>query len=115
MVLLNANVMGIDQGSVMLFSDWESGGAMWTGQGPRTVLRAVEFNGRFRRPPAVKVLIGMWDIDKSTNQRADITAEAVTDTGFRIAFHTWGDTRIARVRAEWFAIGEMLGDDLWDV
>jgi hypothetical protein len=30
-------------------------------------------------------------------------------------FRTWGDTRIARVRIAWMAIGELSEGDDWDV
>ena len=39
------------------------------------------------------------------NQRADSRADGITASGFDIVFHTWGDTRVARIRAEWLAIG----------
>jgi hypothetical protein len=32
-----------------------------------------------------------------------------------IVFRTWGDTRVARVRADWLAIGEVRGEDDWQV
>ncbi len=51
------------------------------------------------------VSISMWDLDQKTNSRADITAEKITRTGFHLVFRTWGDTRVARIRADWMAIG----------
>ena len=42
-------------------------------------------------------------------------AEAVTATGFEIVFRTWGDTRVARIRADWTALGAVLGEDEWEV
>ena len=47
--------------------------------------------------------------------RADISAAKVTPEGFVIVFRTWGDTRVARVRADWLAIGEAIGDDDWEI
>jgi hypothetical protein len=32
-----------------------------------------------------------------------------------MVFQTWGDTKVARVRIAWMAIGELSDDDLWDV
>jgi hypothetical protein len=32
-----------------------------------------------------------------------------------MVFRTWGDTRVARVRADWMAIGEQRSDEDWDV
>ncbi len=54
-------------------------------------------------------------MDQKTNQRADISAEAITAEGFSIVFRTWGDTRVARVRADWLAIGPMQDDEGWDL
>jgi hypothetical protein len=45
----------------------------------------------------------------------DISADLVTAEGFEIVFRTWGDTRIARVRADWLAIGALPNDDDWEV
>lgn len=112
---LTSHVTGIDRGSMVLFSDFQDGGAMWTGQGPRELRRAVTFSEPFLAPPVVQVTLSMWDMDQKSNQRADISADAVTETGFDIVFRTWGDTRVARVRADWLAIGEVRGDDDWEV
>ena len=89
---------------------------MWTGDGPRVASHTVRFAERFIDPPAVHVSINMWDIGTGHNARADITAEDVTIEGFRIVFRTWGDTKVARVRAEWMAIGAVRhGDDFVDI
>jgi len=88
---------------------------MWVGQGPREISTTVLFKGVFLRRPTVSVGIDMWDMDQETNMRADISAAKVTREGFQIVFKTWGDTRIARVRANWLAIGEIKSDDDWDV
>ena len=56
-------------------------------------------------PPVVHLGVGMWDLDSDRNQRGDLQVENVTLTGFDILFRTWGDTRIARMRVEWMAIG----------
>ena len=107
--------VGIDQGSKVLFSDFADGGAMWTGQGPRESRAAVTFPKPFHAPPAVIVGISLMDLDHSTNMRTAIMAETVTAAGFDIVFRTWGDTRIARVRAEWTAVGSVRDEDDWDV
>lgn len=112
---LSRHLIGVDQGSIVMFSDFQHGGAMWTGSGPRELRQLVEFAERFVLPPVVHVSISMWDMDKKSNQRADISADMVTEEGFALVFRTWGDTRVARVRADWMAIGELRGDDDWDV
>ncbi len=109
------HLMGVDQGSIILFSDYQDGGAMWTGNGPRELRRLVEFKQPFLTDPVVQVTLSMWDMDQKTNQRADISAEMVNPEGFIIVFRTWGDTRVARVRADWLAIGEVRGVDDWQI
>lgn len=103
--------LAVERGARLLFSDHQDNGPMWTGQGARTSRVAVRFSAAYRRPPIVHVSIGMWDISGSENQRADITAENVTEDGFEIVFRTWGDTRVARIRAEWLSIGQMANED----
>ncbi|HQY42845.1 MAG TPA: H-type lectin domain-containing protein [Paracoccaceae bacterium] len=110
-----SHLLGVDQGSLVLFSDFKDGGAMWTGEGPRELRRVVEFDEPFLSDPVVQVSLSMWDMDQKTNQRADIAAEMVNREGFVIVFRTWGDTRVARVRADWLALGEVRGEDDWDV
>ena len=112
---LRSNLIGIDQGSCVLFSDFEVGGEMWTGKGAREKRKTVLFNGIFRNPPSVQVTVDMWDMDRETNLRADISAAHITSEGFEIVFKTWGDTRVARIRANWVAIGEMKSEDDWDI
>lgn len=107
--------IGIEQGSTILFSDYAHDGAMWTGAGPREVRQVQEFKESFASPPLVTVGVSMWDIAHQTNSRADISAENVTAKGFEIVFRTWADTRIARIRADWMAIGQARDEDDWDV
>ncbi len=112
---LNGGRIGIDQGRELLFSDFEDGGEMWTGKGPRSKRIDVRFSEPFSRPPSVHVAMNMLDLDSETNPRADLSAENITEHGFTLVFQTWADTRVARVRADWLAIGELPDDDLWDV
>lgn len=112
---IRPHMLGVDRGSKVLFSDFEHDGEMWTGSGPRKLRSAILFSEPFLMPPTVTVSMSMWDIAGESNQRADILAENVTEKGFDILFRTWGDTRVARVRADWLAIGEAPDDDQWDV
>jgi H-type lectin domain len=107
--------MGIDQGSRVLFSDFKHDGKMWTGEGAREFRAEIAFSEPFLTAPAVKLSLSMWDVDHSTNQRMDITSENVTHEGFDMVFRTWGDSRIARVRADWLAIGEVAHDEDWNL
>lgn len=105
MLRFSHTAVGVQQGSAFLFSAFEDGGPMWTGAGPRVERVAVSFPTPFRGVPVVHVGLSMWDIAVDANQRVDLSAEGVADTGFTLVFRTWGDTRVARVRAEWLAIG----------
>ncbi len=107
--------IGVDQGDDVLFSDYEDGGVMWTGNGSRERRHSVSFHEPFRSPPVVHVALSMWDMDSATNARADIAAEHVTASGFDVVFRTWGDSRVARARIRWMAIGEVLHDDDWQL
>ena len=107
--------IGVDQGDVLLFSDFEDGGEMWVGTGERSASVEVRFSETYRSLPAVHVSLSMWDMDQTTNSRADVRAEEVTTQGFNIVLRTWGDTRIARARAVWLSIGEVAHNDDWDI
>jgi len=110
-----SGLIGIEQGSRILFSDFVDDGAMWTGTGPREVRQNQIFKEAFMQPPMVTVGISMWDIDHNANSRIDISAENISARGFVIVFRTWADTRIARIRADWMAIGKASDEDDWDV
>ena len=110
-----SSALGIEQGSRVLFSDFADGGVMWTGHGDRESRHLIKFKEAFREAPNVMVSISMWDIDHKHNARADISAEKITTTGFHLVFRTWGDTRVARIRAEWLALGPVRDLEDWDV
>ncbi len=107
--------VGIDQGDVSLFSDFQDDGAMWTGTGAREHRHAVNFSEQFRSPPNVHVSTSLLDIDNEAGIRAEVIADTISEGGFEIVFRTWADTRIARVRVAWFAIGELGDEDDWEI
>ena len=109
------NLVGVAQGSELLFDDYDTDGEMWTGTGNREVWHPVRFQTPFKTPPAVHVSITMWDMSVKTNQRADIRAANIRRDGFELVFTTWEDTKIARIRADWMAIGELAHEDDWDL
>lgn len=111
----SAHTIGIQQGSRVLFSDFADGGVMWTGNGARESRHIITFPEAYVAVPVVTVSISMWDMDQKSNSRADISADEVTAKGFHLVFRTWGDTRVARVRADWTAIGQAKDDDDWDL
>lgn len=110
-----SGTIGIEQGSQVVFSDFAHDGTMWTGSGPREVRQTQEFAEPFAEAPVVMVGISMWDMDHKVNSRADIAAENVTKAGFDIVFRTWSDSRIARIRVDFTAIGPTRDEDAWDV
>ncbi len=115
MKILQNRSIGIDQGDVSLFSDFEDGGEMWTGEGSRERRMTVTFDQPFRAEPSVHVSISMWDVDTSAALRAELVAEHITKTQFDIVFSTWLDSRVARIRVAWMAIGELKNYDDWDI
>ncbi|WP_338323027.1 H-type lectin domain-containing protein [Falsirhodobacter deserti] len=98
-----------------MFADFADGGEMWTGQGPRERRHHVSFSGPFLKAPVVTVSISMWDMAQETAFRADISAENVDRDGFDLVFRTWSDSRVARIRADWTAMGSVRSDDEWAV
>lgn len=86
---------------------------MWTGHGPRKSTYRIAFDEEFEEPPTVHISMNMWDTDVASNQRLDVQASDITTSGFEIEFRTWGDTRIARVRVGWLAIGPVAYVDDW--
>lgn len=112
---IGLNKIGVAQGQTVLFSDFEHDGAMWTGEGPRETRVHVLFDEPFAQPPAVHAGLSMWDISNASNTRADVSCEEITTEGFAILFRTWGDTRVARARVGWIAIGAVRDEDDWDV
>lgn len=112
---LRNHMIGIDQGEVVLFSDFQDDGEMWAGDGARQIVSHVTFSESFRTAPSVRANLSMFDISNSANARMDVQTDRVTEDGFNIVFRTWGDTKVARVRVGWQAIGELRHSDEWDL
>lgn len=109
------HLIGVDQGDINLFSDFQDGGEMWTGVGPRERRRKVAFAQPFRAPPSVQTSVSLWDVDTASHMRADVSAENITTESCEIVFRTWGDSRVARIRVAWMAIGELPHEDDWEL
>lgn len=112
---LNSLKIGVDSGTAHLFSDFAEGGGMWTGTGDRQIKTRVTFSEPFTSVPVVHIGFELWDISSETNTRVNLVTEEITEEGFTVVFTTWGDSKIARMRANWMAIGEVQDDELWDV
>ncbi|WP_299077331.1 H-type lectin domain-containing protein [uncultured Ruegeria sp.] len=115
MKTFKSHPIGIDQGEEVLFSEFADGGQMWTGDGPRERRTEIAFSQPFRSVPVVQIGVSLWDVDTSSALRAEVQAEEVTVEGFYAVFRTWSDTRIARIRVAWTAIGEVANEDDWDI
>ncbi len=107
--------IGIDQGEEVLFSEFAEGGEMWIGEGPRERRSAIRFSQPFRSAPIVQIGVSLWDVDTSSALRAEVKAEDIAPDGFKAVFRTWSDTRIARIRVAWTAIGEVAHEDDWNI
>lgn len=110
-----SHTVGIDSDDVVLFSDFEDDGEMWTGRGQRERRRHVRFSEKYTAAPVVHLSPSLWDMDSKTIIRGEVVAESVTPSGFDIVFRTWGDTRIARIGISWMAIGSLPDPDAWDM
>lgn len=111
-ILLN-QAIGIDQGDEVIFTDYADHGEMWTGKGPRQRRKTISFATAFKEIPVIHVALSLWDMDSTPNARAEITTEHVRRDRFEIVFRTWSDTRVARVRVRWMAIGAAFHEDDW--
>ena len=112
---LDNHVIGVEQGDVILFSDFEDDGEMWKGNGPRAARRSVSFSEHFAQAPSVSLQLSMIDMSNDAYIRADLQSEDVSTSGFDIVFRTWGDSRVARIRVAWQAIGALPSEDTWDL
>ncbi len=88
---------------------------MWTGTDARESRTPIAFSEPFKTPPTIHLSMSMFDVDRVTNMRGDLHAENITVDGFDIVFRTWSDSRVARIRAAWMAIGELPSEDDWEL
>ncbi len=105
----------MDQGDIEIFSEFEDGGTMWAGAGPRERRQRVQFSEPFNQPPVVHLSCSLVDMAAGTAYRAELVAEHITEEGFEVVFRSWNDTRVARIRAAWMSIGNLSYADDWDV
>ena len=110
-----SHLVGVDQGELILFSDFVNGGDMWTGTGKRERIAPVTFSQEYRKPPSVHCSMSLLDMDTGPSIRADVATRNITEKGFDILFRTWEDSRIARVRVAWIAIGELPDEEEWQL
>lgn len=112
---LRSQRTGVAQGDVEVFSEFDSGGSMWTGTGVRERRMPIRFERPFNAVPAIQVTASLMDMHHETAHRSELVADRITPEGFEVVFRTWSDSRVARVRAAWMAIGDLPFEDDWDV
>jgi hypothetical protein len=113
---LRSNFTGIDQGTITLFSDFEDNGKMWSGKGAREVRQRITFSETYASAPSVMLNYALLDLDSDTNPRLELLAAYISEKGCDAVFRTWGDTKVARIRINYTAIGELRDpDEEWDV
>lgn len=89
-----------------LFNHVATGGAMWTGDGDRSVEVPVVFARTFAEIPLISVALNGIDAAHDQNLRVRISPQEITTRGFTIQLSTWGDTHIARASVTWQATGK---------
>lgn len=92
-------------GEIELFNHVDPNDYMWIGKGARSVAKMVAFQSPFKAPPGIMFGLSSFDSSKAQNLRYRVGLENVGQQGFKIAIHTWGDTKIARCAVSWQAIG----------
>ena len=115
MKTFEVGTVGIDSGEVVLFNDFKNDGPMWVGEGDREARILVSFANSFSTEPVVTVAVSLFDASNAANIRFEIQAENVTPKGFDIVFRTWSDSKFARARATWQAIGALSTEEVWDI
>lgn len=110
-----SHLIGVDQGELILFSDYENDGDMWTGTGERERVVSVAFSQKYRKAPAVHCSMSLLDLATGPSIRTDVATRDITEIGFKIVFRTWEDSRVARIRVAWMAIGELPDDEEWEL
>ena len=81
---------------VELFNHVAPNDYMWTEEGARSVKRSIIFRKPFTQPPMLTYGLCAYDASQANNQRFRLQLIRVGVEGFKIALHTWGDSKIAR-------------------
>ncbi len=74
--------------------------------GERLFTRAVTFESKFAQPPKVVIGLSGLDVDATKNNRVQVTAKNITESGFVVEYKTWYDTVMYSVWTNWVAYGE---------
>ena len=90
-----------------LFNHFDGDLPMWAETGDRSLTVKFEFSAPYHEPPSLTLGVVGIDCDHARNLRYNITAGAISRTGFEVTMVTWDDTRIARASISWQAIGKL--------
>jgi hypothetical protein len=94
--------MPVQMGNVAVFSHYPNQ-YMWTGNGPREVVKNVAFPKPFKGTPKVTAALSAVDASKGSNLRVVVSCDAITDHGFNIKVSTYADSAIASASVSWIA------------
>lgn len=79
-----------------------SGWNLHTGTGDRYFDRQITFQSALMLP-IVQVNLSKIDSEQKTNVRVEVLVANLTSYGFTLRIHTWADTILYSVRANWIA------------
>jgi hypothetical protein len=80
-----------------------------TYKGIRTILVPVRFNPPFKRTPRIVTSLQKIDLGDPAGHsinRLLVRAEEEDNTGFKLCFSTWEDSKVFDAAATWIAVGE---------
>ncbi len=103
----------VESGQITMFEDFENEGPMWSGDGERRAKKFVEFRRPFISRPIIHLAVNLMDVRTDSMIRYELDSEQVTNESFDLIFKTWGDSKFARVRVAWMAIGTSIRDEFW--
>ena len=94
-------------GDEEIFDHVSEPGPMWDEDGNRNIKVRVEFSNRFASAPVVNAGFSLLDVSKDNNLRVWLRLLNIDASGFDALVLSWDDTRLAKVRVAWIAIGEV--------
>ncbi|WEF22923.1 hypothetical protein [Paracoccus sp. S3-43] len=107
----NHHAIGLCQGASLLFSAFENHDPMWSGEGPRAIRQTGFFDEAFAAPPAVHARRSprRRHVGHRPQRQPKGRYPGGQDHPVRLRhrFPDLGDTRVARIRAEWLALGAL--------
>jgi hypothetical protein len=94
--------MGILAGQVYGDSN-SSGWNLHQGSGDRYFDQTISFQAPFPASPLVQASLNKVDAEGQPNLRVEILVANISNIGFTLRIHTWADTKLHSIRANWLA------------